>query len=55
MSDIKLKNCMKHLANLSNKKNSEVMLNSIMKIIQIQNKDIKDEQAHRVAKSVLSY
>ncbi len=55
MSDMKLKNDMKHLANLSNKRNSEIMINSIMKIIQMQNNNIKDEQAYRVARSVLSY
>ena len=55
MSDMQLKNDMKHLSNLSNKKNSEVMINSIMKIIQMRNKNIKDDQAYRVARSVLSY
>jgi hypothetical protein len=55
MSDIKLKNDIKHLSNLSNKKDSEVMINSIMKIIQMKNKDIKDDQAYRVAMSVLNY
>lgn len=55
MSDMKLKNDMKHLSNLSSKKNSEVMINSIMKIIQTQNKEVKDTQAYRVARSVLSY
>ena len=55
MSDLKLKNNIRHLSNLSNKKNSEVMINSIMRIIQIQNKGVKDDQAYRVARSVLSY
>jgi hypothetical protein len=54
MSDMKLIDDMKHLANLSNKKNSEVMINSIMKIIQMQNKSVSKTQAYRVARSVLS-
>lgn len=55
MSDMKLKNNLMHLSNLSSKKDSEVMINSIVKIIQMQNKEIKEEQAYRVARSILSY
>jgi ABC-type uncharacterized transport system auxiliary subunit len=54
MSDIKLKNDLKHLSKLSNKKNSEVMINSIVNIIQMQNKEVKEEQVYRVARSLLS-
>ena len=55
MSDMKLKNDVKHLSNLSSRKHSEVMINSIMRIIQIKYKDVKDDQAYRVARSALSY
>ena len=53
MSDAILINSVKHLSKLSNVKNSRIMLDSIIRILQKRDKNITDKQAYRVAVSVL--